>query len=94
MAARPANLGEEDRPRQGGMVAGAAADEVQVAGALHLLDQRLDLAVAVQHVRKFAGDLRLLVDLLQHEVRVPALLHRVHRLGDGLGLALDESCRP
>ena len=36
----------------------------------------------IQQVEQLAGHLWLLVDLLQHEVRIAALLHRVHRLGD------------
>ena len=48
-------------------------------------------ALRVQQVQELPGDLRLLVDLLQHEMRIAALLHRVHRLGDDLDRAIDEA---
>ena len=42
-------------------------------------------------MQELPGDLRLLVDLLRHEVRVAALHDGVHRLGDELSWPLDEA---
>ena len=77
------------RPQHAGVVGGAAGDEVEVPRLAHLLDVAGDVHGGVQQVQQLAGHLGLLVDLLEHEVRVAALLGRLHGLDDLLGLALD-----
>ena len=76
------------------MEARAAADQVEVPGAPHLLHQGRDVRARVHQVQELAGDLRLLVDLLLHEVRVAALANGVHRIGDELDRPVDEAAVP
>ena len=83
--------GKIDRPGQAGVVAGAAADEVEVAGLFHFVQHELHIRAASQHMEHFARHLGLLVDLFEHEVGVAALLHGAHSFGDLFGRALDQA---
>jgi len=73
------------------VVAGAAANKIQIARVLHLVHHSLHIRAASQHVQHLARHLRLLVDLFQHEVSVAALLHGAHRFGDLFRCAFDQA---
>ena len=61
----PGELGEVDGADRGGVEARAAADQVEMPGVPHLLHQGRHVRARVQQVQELAGDLRLLVDLLE-----------------------------
>jgi len=89
-AGRPAGqAGQVDRSQQAGVITGAAADQVEVACCGHALNHLRDVGSCLHEMNQFSHHLRLLVDLLQHEVGVASLLVRFHALGGDLYLSLD-----
>jgi len=87
---RPARQARDvRRPKQARVVARPTPDQVQVPCRLHPLHQRRHMGGSVVEVEHLPRPPRLLVDLLEHEVREPALLRFLHRLRDRLHLPLD-----
>ena len=80
----PSQTGEKHRPSQAGMIARAAANEIQVAGVSHFVHNQPHVGAASQHMQHFSRHLRLFVDLLEHKVGIAALLHGAHRFRDHL----------
>ena len=72
------------------MVARSAADQVNIVCVLHPLDDVIHFLRVIQQVKQFPGNNRLLVDLLEHEVGVTALLSSLHRLDDFFHPPLDD----
>ena len=79
------------RAQYTGVVAGAAGDDVDIAGSLELVNQRINIGGVLHQVEQFLSDLGLFVDLFEHEVIVAALLHGFHSVFDQFWLAINRA---